>query len=177
MAGKELRFSIREFCLITGLNCGELPFVDTKADGLVMEHFFGSPGGPKMTIQDVYNRFKEHRELDNYKIKLALLLIVEGLLLGGDKKRLVKPLHVRLLENMDKFWAYPWGRVAYEELHKSLTTVLAKRMQTVEKAKLLSDTPRIPYSIQGMPVVFQVVLLLQMLIILCYTMTGYLSTG
>ena len=156
VGGKELRFSIQEFGIITGLNCGELPDVDSRGDSLVSRRFFGTPSGPKTTVQDLYNRFKEHRVLDNYKMKLAVLLIVEGIILGGDKKRLVRPEHVRLLENMDRFWEYPWGRVAYEELHKSLTTSLDRRMLTVEKARALSKQPRIPYSIQGMPIVFQV---------------------
>ena len=153
IGGKELRFSMKEFALITGLNCGSFPIESSgttrKKDLQVMEKFFGGPAGPKTTVQDLYERFKEYRVLDNYKLKLALLLIVEGIFLGGDKKRLVKVEHVKLLDNMDKFWDYPWGRVAYIELHRSLTKSLARRMLTVEKAMFLSND-------QGMPVVFQV---------------------
>lgn len=160
IGGKVLRFSMKEFALITGLNCGQMPPESVgkkkKKDVQVMEKFFGGPAGPKTSVQDLYERFRDYRLLDNYKLKMALLLIVEGIFLGGDKKRLVKAEHVKLLDNMDKFWDYPWGRVAYKEFHRSLTKSLARRMLTVEKALLLSEDARIPYTIQGMPVVFQV---------------------
>lgn len=164
IGGKELRFSIKEFAMITGLNCGPLPLqtegnYNKRRDNQALEKFFGGSAGHKSSVQDLYERFKEHRMLDNYRLKLALLLIVEGVFLGGDKKRLVNVAHVRLLEDMDNFWNYPWGRVAYKELHRSLTKSLARRMETVDVAMQISDAKRIPYTIQGMPVVFQVQLI------------------
>ena len=146
-----MRFGLKEFKLITGLNCeSESVLYRNKNKGYktAMDKFFGCPS---LSIQDLYERFREYRPLDRYKQMMAILLIVEGVLLGGDKKRLVNPKHVKLMENMDVFWQYPWGRVAYMELHNALTTSLSKRMKT---AKTSESNRRVPYSLQGMPIVF-----------------------
>lgn len=153
VGGQEVRFSMKEFKLITGLNCGsDAVIYGKKQKGCkkAMIDFFGKPS---VTIQDLFDEFKNHREVDYKKVMLALLIIVEGILLGGDKKRQVNPHHVKLLENMDSFCAYPWGRVAYMELHNALTTSLSRRMQTATSSE---SNRRVPYSLQGMPVVFQV---------------------
>lgn len=91
-----------------------------------MEKFFGGPSGPKTSVQDLYNRFKAHGKLHNYKLMLSLLLIVEGIFLGVVKKILVNVAHVRLLNYMEKFWNYHWGRVSYKELHKSFYQISCK---------------------------------------------------
>ena len=106
-----------------------------------------------MKLKDLYKKFIEHRELDNFKMKLGLLLIVEGVLCGADKGRLVNCDHVKLLGNMEKFWKFPWGRVAYMELHRSLNETLEHRMSTIDGCL---NQDRVPYVLQGMPVVFQV---------------------
>lgn len=153
VCGKEARFSMKEFSLITGLRCGEGIVEMRRGDKKAMNDFFGCP---TLSVNDLHERFTHYKEPDYYKLQMGLLLIVEGILLGGDKKRLINPRHVKLLENMEMFWKYPWGRVAYMELHKSLTTSLSKRMLTAKKAKEVASERRIPYSLQGMPLVFQV---------------------
>lgn len=57
----------------------------------------------KITVQDIYEIFKAARDDNNYKFKLALLLILEGVILGGDKKRKVNSVHVKLIQNMETF--------------------------------------------------------------------------
>ena len=89
IAGKEARFSMCEFCLISGLKCGPLPEVDIISEKMILKTFFGRSTGAKVTVQTLYETFREYKRMDNYKYRLALLLIVEGVLLGGDKGRQV----------------------------------------------------------------------------------------
>jgi len=153
VCGKESRFSMKEFSLITGLNCGEGRVQPRRGEKAAMTNFFNKS---TMSVNELFERFIHYVPYDFHKLQMAMLLIVEGILLGGDKKRLVNPLHVKLLERTETFYEYPWGRLAYLELHKSLTTSLSKRMETSNIAKQVSSDRRIPYSLQGLPLVFQV---------------------
>ena len=71
-----------------------------KGCKISMIRFFGKPS---VTIEDLFDEFKNHGELDCKKLMLALLLIVDDIFLGGDKKRQENPHHVKILENMDLF--------------------------------------------------------------------------
>lgn len=160
VCGKESRFSMKEFSLITGLNCGEGIVPPRRGEKRAMTDFFGKP---TMSVNDLFESFIHYAPYDFHKVQMAMLLLVKGILLGGDKKRLINPFHVKLLENTETFYEYPWGRVAYQELHKSLTTSLCKRMETSMIAKQVSSERRIPYSLQGLPLVFQVWISVQLI--------------
>ena len=154
LGGQPCRFSMEEFRLITGLNCGMPDEEDSKQDKNAVFEFFGVRS---ITIANLLNKFLAYREDNVYKMKMALLLILEGVVLGGDKKRKVRPFHVKLTEDLDRFNNFPWGRSAYLDLHQSLASSLDTRMESVQAALAVSDNARAGYTIRGFPMVFQVI--------------------
>ena len=98
--GQVARFSLTEFALISGLNCGTLPpAYSSKPNKNVVSDFF--EGKEKVAVGDLYKLFLKAQGQTTYKFKLALLMIVEGVLIGSDKGRFVRPWIVRLLRDMD----------------------------------------------------------------------------
>ncbi|TXG57812.1 hypothetical protein EZV62_015641 [Acer yangbiense] len=100
VGGKTLRFSIQEFCFITGLECGPKPSVLSKEK------------------RDSSGSFRS--SMLNGEVKLALLHFLETVLFGMDQKVHIGAHHVELLEDLETFNKYPWGRKCYETTLNSL---------------------------------------------------------
>ena len=47
------------------------------------------------------------------KLKLCLLVIVDGLLVATSQKPKPTLKYVKLLENLDEFFDFPWGRESF----------------------------------------------------------------
>ncbi|KAK3193112.1 hypothetical protein Dsin_024422 [Dipteronia sinensis] len=81
---------------------------------------------------------------DEDMVKLALLYFLEMVLFGKDQKVHISALHVELLENLETFNKYPWGRKCYETTLNSLQRDLRKMSQeyhTTSK-KMISNKKR-----------------------------------
>ncbi len=162
--GKYARFSMKEFALITGLNCRRPNPADMVDDKKAVEALFS--GREAVKVSELLTLFLTAQRESSYKMKVALLMVVEGVILGTDKNRHVRPWVVKLLEDMDKFYDFPWGWVSYEETHKSLSRSMARRMET----KTTDCTNRAAYQMGGIVLAFQVLALLYVPIPLVFTM-------
>ncbi|KAG2333717.1 hypothetical protein Bca52824_004897 [Brassica carinata] len=118
--GYPLRFSLAEFGYVTGLPCGEFE------DGYVVEELFGERkkdfrfwdmlfGGKRdVTIADVASMVASDREMPmSRKLKLCLIIIVDGVLLATNQSPKPTLKHVNLLKNLKRFLSFPWGREAF----------------------------------------------------------------
>ncbi|KAK2664664.1 hypothetical protein Ddye_003238 [Dipteronia dyeriana] len=112
VGGKTFRFSIEEFCLITGLKCGPDPplVVKKKRDGT------GSFRSSMLNCEVRFNNktleaiFKAaFSDSDEDMVKLALLYFLETVLFGKDQKVFIGVHHVELLKDLDTFNKYPVG--------------------------------------------------------------------
>ncbi|KAK2653500.1 hypothetical protein Ddye_013356 [Dipteronia dyeriana] len=111
IGGKTFRFSIEEFCLITGLECGHDPplVVKEKKDG--SGSFWSSMlnGEVRFNNKTLETIFKAaSSDSDEDMVKLALLYFLETVLFGKDQKVFIGAHHVELLEDLDTFNKYPW---------------------------------------------------------------------
>ena len=148
--GKYARFSMKEFTLITGLKCSPPNPADMVDDKKAVKDFFG--GRHTVKVSELCTLFLMEQGESSYKMKLAHLMVVEGVILGTDKNRHVRPWVVKLLEDMDKFYDFPWGWVAYKETHKSLNRSMSRRLKTKRK----DCTDRAAYGMCGIVLAFQV---------------------
>ena len=117
-------------------------------------------GRSTITIGNLLQKFIEHREHNVLKLKMTYLLIVNGILLGGDKKKKIVPFHITLIEDLNRFLAFPWGRSAYLELQESLDHALDTKKQIAAdgqaSARDKKDKFEARYTMKGFPIFFQV---------------------
>jgi len=118
--GQPLRFSLVEFGSVTGLPCGEFPeeyepdFFPRRENG-TNDYWNVLIGEDKnATLADVSSKFQALKGIENpLKLPLALLLIVDGVLIANNQTHRPTFKYVKMLEDIDSFLAFPWGRESF----------------------------------------------------------------
>ncbi|KAG7534146.1 Ulp1 protease family C-terminal catalytic domain [Arabidopsis thaliana x Arabidopsis arenosa] len=118
-AGKPIRFSLREFGLVTGLNCNPLPPLDKsliKSPPGVTPYWFTLFGGEEwVTGEMLLTKLRRSKALDSdIRIKYACLLLVDGFLSRRSYHMKIPKSHVEMIRDLDVFLAYPWGRYSFD---------------------------------------------------------------
>ena len=132
---KVLNFGLEEFAIVTGLNCESFPFSQSFAipeDVSFKEKFF--PNFENIdtgTIAYVYDTVKDVSNED--LMKLANLYFLEEVLLSKDSIRPIDKEHLDVVNHLDEFYLYPWGRVVFKETVKALRSVLKSMAKGVAK--------------------------------------------
>ncbi|KAF8094291.1 hypothetical protein N665_0366s0010 [Sinapis alba] len=134
-----LRFSIREFHMVTGLKCsgeGEGPREENeriKWDFLKGTH----------TVEDVENQLRHTSEdASDERLCLTILLLTKSILLQKSIDTTFPLYYVKKTHDIDVLMTYPWGRDAYELLLRSLKRDVDKNL---DKKK---------YDLHGFPLAF-----------------------
>ncbi|CAN7139361.1 unnamed protein product [Brassica rapa subsp. narinosa] len=139
-----MRFSIREFHMVTGLKCsGEAREPREETEKFKWEFLKGRTH----TVKDVEKQLRNTREdASDERFCLAMLLLIESILLqksllldGGTTFTLD---YVKIAQDMDVLMTYPWGRTAYNLLLKSLQRAVDKSLDKNN------------YDLQGFPMAF-----------------------
>ncbi|KAL3353860.1 hypothetical protein AABB24_018503 [Solanum stoloniferum] len=143
--GSTLRFTLREFALISGLNCvsEEKDFIfDTTEPNRLMEQYF--QGVKLIRKVDIMESFEAKVWGDNDQdgLKFAILFFIQTVIFSGERvTKKVPRLHFDLVES-GMYSQFPWGKKYFYLLMKSLS----KKM----------DSEKQFYRIGGMPIVIQV---------------------
>ncbi|CAN7022395.1 unnamed protein product [Brassica rapa subsp. trilocularis] len=138
-----MRFSIREFHMVTGLKCsGEAREPREETEKFKWDFLKGRTH----TVKDVEKQLRNTREdASDERFRLAMLLLIESILLqkslldGGTTFTLD---YVKIAQDMDVLMTYPWGRTAYNLLLKSLQRAVDKSLDKNN------------YDLQGFPMAF-----------------------
>ncbi|CAN6988011.1 unnamed protein product [Brassica oleracea var. botrytis] len=138
-----MRFSIREFHMVTGLKCsGEAREPREETERFKWDFLKGRT----YTVKDVEKQLRNTREdASDERFCLAMLLLIESILLqkslldGGTTFTLD---YVKIAQDMDVLMTYPWGRTAYNLLLKSLQRAVDKSLDKNN------------YDLQGFPMAF-----------------------
>ncbi|ESQ33399.1 hypothetical protein EUTSA_v10009945mg, partial [Eutrema salsugineum] len=114
--GQPLRYSIREFKEITGLNCNPEPD-STEEEEVgktgIWKDLFGRVKA--MNVYDVLEMLKDP-DLPRWKrLPLALTVLVDGVLFCNSKNLALTKKYVEMLSDLDRFMLYPWGRVSFNK--------------------------------------------------------------
>ncbi|KAF3598836.1 hypothetical protein F2Q69_00033684 [Brassica cretica] len=136
-----MRFSIREFHMVTGLKCsGEVEGPREENESFEWEFLQGPH-----TVKDVEKQLRNTNEdASEERFCHAMLLLIESILLqkvsGSDT---TFPWdYVKIAQDIDVLMTYPWGRIAYELLLKSIKNAVKKNL---DKNK---------YELHGYPLAF-----------------------
>lgn len=123
-AGSPIRFSLREFAIVTGLNCGRFPTASRKRKNPLKEKLYWNDlfGSLKScTIEMVVDMLKNRKVKDREtRIKFACLAITSSVLLPSSHTPKIIPEHVEMIRDLDEFMAYPWGRSSFQHLMSTL---------------------------------------------------------
>ncbi|XP_024011239.1 histone chaperone RTT106-like [Eutrema salsugineum] len=115
--GQPLRYSIREFKEIIGLNCNPEPDSTEEEDEVgktgIWKDLFGR--AKAMNMYDVLEMLKDP-DLPQWKrLPLALIVLVDGVLFCNSKNLALTKKYVEMLSDLDRFMLYPWGRVSFNK--------------------------------------------------------------
>lgn len=124
--GKPLRFSIREFRIAIGLHCGPIPSEEEIGRHqnfktvAVWYLLFGEQ--IVVTVHEIAHMLEENKLMESAnqmydwkRLCLVLILIVYGVVVGSNKYGRITHDFVEMLDNIDFFLAYSWGRVVFNE--------------------------------------------------------------
>ncbi|GMN63444.1 hypothetical protein TIFTF001_032518 [Ficus carica] len=146
--GEDLvRFSINEFCLITGLNCvgsTHLPVVESR----LMSRYFSNVRGvtrENLELQISNSKFDN----DNDAVKLSLLYIVFCIPLSNASSVKIDPKYFALADNLDAFNEFPWGVLSWEATRTAICSTVENRISSKRRPKKNIDKSR--YSVAGFP--------------------------
>ncbi|XP_075491429.1 uncharacterized protein LOC142529704 [Primulina tabacum] len=135
---RPVRFSLLEYCLITGLDWAIEP-EDLPDRGVFgTTHFLGKAD---IVLGDLEGKIivQEHNEtgLDMEKIKMASLYFCCAIFGEATRKKTTKidPKYLRLVDDLDMFNHYPWGRVAYRDAVRCLKKDLLGRYNYLAEAQ------------------------------------------
>ncbi|XP_024009616.1 uncharacterized protein LOC112084612 [Eutrema salsugineum] len=129
-AGQRIHFSIREFAITTGLDCSNLPPPKKLKEDKVNEYtieLFGAernatPGWIETTLAGRPYKDKATR------FKLACLLLIDGIVCPTSKNAKISAEHIMLVQDVDKFLEYPWGRKSFDLTIHSIKIRIATKL-------------------------------------------------
>lgn len=140
--GHPIRFSLREFAVLTGLNCGPYPSkkeLKKMQSESYYETLFGST--KSFSIREIVNILKRDKRLPSSKqmgggrrLRLALIVIVDGILACDSSNVRATAEVASMLADVDLFVKYPWGRKSFD-----LTIEMVKVGPKNEEPALLAD--------------------------------------
>lgn len=124
-AGKPIRFALREFAIVTGLPCGPFP---RRSKMKLKESISEKPYWPVLfgksevvTVASVIKMLRRRTVTDReIRIKYACLAILSSVLLPTSLKMKISREHAEAIEDLEDFFAYPWGRLAFDFLMVSI---------------------------------------------------------
>lgn len=141
-----LKFGLEEFGTITGLNCGAFPEgyeppdhnqkgsnkqKDAHKDP-IWKRLIGKYNN--ITIADLADELENDQEMDEWRrIRLALLIIVDGVLIASQQIHRPTLRYVQMLDDLDAFLNFPWGRESF------VHTVRCMKPPKFEKGKPVAD--------------------------------------
>ncbi|KAH0926488.1 hypothetical protein HID58_018744 [Brassica napus] len=162
-AGKPVRFSMREFAIVTGLPCGKFP---QKSKMKLKATIAEQPYWPCLfrkvevvtvssVIKMLYRKTVKDRDIH---IKYACLAFLESVLLPTILNMKICREHVEAIKDLEAFFAFPWGRVAFDmlmgsikerdEIALSKNTIAVKRFVLALQLVMVAAVPALTEAVQ-----------------------------
>lgn len=118
-AWQPIRFSLREFAILTGLPCGQFPeesWMTTTKKTVTKKPYWPCLFGKAeaVTVSSALKMLRRKMVTDkDIRIKIACLAILSSVLLPTSSKMNILREHAESIEDLDEFFAFPWGRLAF----------------------------------------------------------------
>ncbi|KAF8117661.1 hypothetical protein N665_0008s0017 [Sinapis alba] len=124
-AGKPVRFSLREFAIVTGLNCANYPAHSKKKtknhinEKPYWAELFGTL--KEVPVNSVIRMLKKRSVTDKEtRIKYAYLALLASVVLPTTHTPKISHEHAERIKDLEGFLAFPWGRLSFELLMSSI---------------------------------------------------------
>ncbi|XP_026414510.1 WD repeat-containing protein 87-like [Papaver somniferum] len=149
IGNQEICFGEREFAMMSGLKFQGSEKIDYNPEQvrLMKVHF---PGQRSVKLEDLIKKFNQLKNSED-KIKLGLLYIAESVIMGHKSRCIVNKGRFFLVDNLEEFNRYPWGKLSFKLTIKCLICLSEKK--NVSKSKHMLG--KVAHDLQGFPHVFQ----------------------
>nr|VDC71514.1 unnamed protein product [Brassica rapa] len=124
-AGKPIRFSIRKFALVTGLNCRKFPKKSKKKSKNFMtkKPYWGELFGSlkEVPVSSVLRMLEQKTIVDkDIRLKYTYLSLLAAVILPTTHAPRISKECAEKIKDLDAILAYPWGRVSFDMLMSSI---------------------------------------------------------
>ncbi|KAG7579271.1 hypothetical protein ISN45_Aa03g034320 [Arabidopsis thaliana x Arabidopsis arenosa] len=169
--GQPLRFSLIEFGALTGLPCGEfLEDYDPESEPTYVEgqdcYWNELIGKDKdATLGDVSEMLLKPKKplTPEHRVKLAYLLIVDGVLISSNQTGRPTFKYVEMLADIKAFLAFPWGRESFMKTIASMRpgkrivpSGTGKKLVSTDPVKnFAKQLQQITFRLKGFPLALQ----------------------
>ncbi|CAL8167886.1 unnamed protein product [Prunus armeniaca] len=141
IGNKVIQFTAHQFCVVTGLRFGNLPFIPIATNencSLKRKYFCNDK---IVNLLEIEKAFVDCSDEDNV-FKLGLVYFVVFVLLGCEKHVHIDMRYLKLAEDVEEFVKYPWGSVSYAKTNASLLRALCADYQRVQVPKNAAKTKK-----------------------------------
>ncbi|GMN69658.1 hypothetical protein TIFTF001_038701 [Ficus carica] len=146
--GDELgRFSITEFCLITGMKCvgsTHLPMVESR---LITRYFSTLRGVSRENME--LQMSNANFDNDDDAVKLSLLYLIFCIPLSNANSVKIDSKFFSLAVNIADFNDFPWGVFSWEATRSAICNTVENRLSS--KRRALKRPDKVHYSVSGFP--------------------------
>lgn len=165
LGGLPFRYGLEEFGTVTGLPCGSFPegYHPDTAKKIVAgrDSVWKSLFGKKemVTVAQLCRMLENDTNMSGWKkIHIALIIIVDGVLIAHKQKPRPTPRYVRLVENLQKKFPFPWGT---ESFLKTISCMKPPKFVPIKcedpVATLVRKLKQFSFRLQGFPLLLQLV--------------------
>ncbi|KAG2284428.1 hypothetical protein Bca52824_055648 [Brassica carinata] len=163
--GFPFRYGLEEFGTVTGLPCGSYSerYNPKTAKAIVAgkdrvwKRLFGKK--KFVTIADLCRMLETDKDMDGWKkVRIALIIIVDGVLIAHKQEARPTPRYVRMVENLKTFLAFPWGRESFLKTISCMKppSFVPKKCED-PVATLVKTLKQRSFRLQGFPLLLQLV--------------------
>ncbi|CAA7051945.1 unnamed protein product [Microthlaspi erraticum] len=155
--------ALSEFASVIGLHCGEFPedydpdwyLPVSKGPDRWWREYIGNDS--RTTIADISVTLKTETDMDDdRKLRLCLILRVDGVLCVSSQVHKPTPKYVSMLSDIDAFLEFPWGR---ESFLKTIATMRPNKQMAVKDEDpvrtLVKNLGQPSFRLLGFPLAFQ----------------------
>ncbi|GMN69119.1 hypothetical protein TIFTF001_038170 [Ficus carica] len=147
--GEDLgRFSINEFCLITGMKCvgsTHLPLVESR----LITRYFSTVRGVSREHLELQLSNAANLDNDDDAVKLSLLYLTFSIPLSNANLVKIDPKFFALADNIAEFNDFPWGVLSWEATRTAICNSVENRVAS--KRIPLKKNDKVHYSVAGFP--------------------------
>ncbi|KAL0551374.1 hypothetical protein IC582_010460 [Cucumis melo] len=155
--GKNVRFTQKEFNIITGLWPTNNPLKKDCDSKRLQSLLFGSENKKLITCLEIEEIFKNFEFTnDDDAVKVALVVFIETVMVGKDKKTQSDMDILGRVDDEEAFKSFDWSTFFYTRLLNSLKTSLQGKKEAYELKKTRSSKAVSYYNIKGYVLAFQV---------------------
>lgn len=158
--GHPLRFSLAEFASVTGLPCGDFsedydPDYEPKIPKEADDYWLQKIGKTRLSsLCDISLCLP--KSSGDIQLRIALLLIIDGVLIASLQNARPTYKYVQMLEDVDSFLKFPWGRESFHKTIKSLIPprTVGSNLET-DLAAFRGHLQRRSFRLRGFPLALQ----------------------